>query len=42
MFKVDLDEFFIWNAYKVYSGNINKKEAINIFKNADLDHKGVL
>ena len=38
---MDLSEFFIWNDYRKYTRNVNKKEAINIFKNADLDDKAV-
>ena len=37
----DLKEFFIWNDYRVYTGNINKKDAINILRNSNLDDKGV-
>ena len=43
---MNLSDFFIIKVkgvhYRVYISNIDKKEAVNIFKNSDLDDKGVL
>ena len=43
---MDLSDFLIVNIkggdYKVYFSNTDKKEAIIIFKNSNLDDKGVL
>ena len=43
---MDLSDFFILNIkgndYRVYISNIDKKESIIIFKNSNLDDKGVL
>ena len=43
---MDLSDFFVLNVkgddYRVYISGINKKEAIIIFKNSNLDDKGVL
>ena len=43
---MDLSDFFILNIkgnnYRMYIGNIDKKEAIIIFKKSNLDNKGVL
>ena len=43
---MDLSDFFIlnikYNDYRVYISNIDKKEAIIIFKKSNLDDKGVL
>ena len=43
---MDLNAFFILNIknkdYRVYITNIDKKEAIIIFKKTNLDHKRVL
>ena len=43
---IDLSDFFILNIenndYRVYISNIDKKEAIIIFKKSNLDDKGVL
>ena len=43
---MDLSDFFILNIkgnnYRVYISNIDKKEAIIIFKKSNLDNKGVL
>ena len=43
---MDLSDFFILNIknndYRVYTSNIDKKEAMIIFKKSNLDDKGVL
>ena len=43
---MDLSDFFILNIkgndYRVYISNIDKKDSIIIFKNSNLDDKGVL
>ena len=43
---MDLSDFYvltiIGNDYRVYNSNIDKKEAIIIFKKSNLDDKGVL
>ena len=43
---IDLSNFYILtiknNDYRVYISNIDKKEAIIIFKKSNLDDKGVL
>ena len=43
---MDLSDLFILNIkdhdYRVYISNIDKKEAMIIFKNSNLDGKGVL
>ena len=42
----DLSDFFVLNIknvdYRVYISNIDKKEAMIIFKKSNLDDKGVL
>ena len=46
IFVMDLSDFFILNIknndYRVYISNIDRKEAIIIFKNSNLDDKGEL
>ena len=43
---IDLSDFFILNIkgndYRVYITNIDKKQAIIIFKKSNLDNKGIL
>ena len=43
---MDLNNFFIVNiksnSYRIYTNNIDKKEALIILKNSDLDYKRVL
>ena len=43
---MDISDFHIVNIkgnnYRVYTNNIDKKEAVIIFKNSNLDDKGVL
>ena len=43
---MNLSDFFILNIksnyYRVYTSNVDKKEPIIIFKNSNLDDKGVL
>ena len=43
---MDLSDFFVLKIksvdYRVYTSGIDKKEAMNILKNSDLDDKGVL
>ena len=40
---INLSDFLVLNVdYRVYISNIDKKEAVNITKNYNLDYKGVL
>ena len=43
---IDLSDFLVLAIesvdYRVYISNIDKKEAVNILKNSNLDNKGVL